>query len=132
MKYNSFLKKSVLIIFLSTGFSFLTFSGFAQEKKLTYQLPPQSIVDLVDAPTTPSVKFNANGSLMLILQEPGYRPMSQVAQPIVGAAGIRVNPRNNSTEAELAGVFIGLTLKDVKTGKTLPVRAYQLICTWLI
>ena len=115
MKYNLFTKKSILLIILATGFSFWAISGFAQEKKLTYQLPPQSIVDLVDAPTTPSVRFNASSSLMLILQEPGYRPMSQVAQPIIGVAGVRVNPRNNSTEAELAGVFTGLTLKEVKT-----------------
>lgn len=121
MKYNFFTKRSLLLVTLATGFSFWTLVVSAQEKKLTYQLPPQSIVDLVDAPTTPSVRFNGNGSLMLILQEPGYRPMSQVAQPIVGAAGVRVNPRNNSTEAELAGVFTGLTLKDVKTGKTLAV-----------
>ena len=47
--------------------------------------------------------------------------MTQVAQPIIGVAGIRVNPRNNSTEAEFAGVFIGLTLKEVKTGKILTI-----------
>lgn len=111
--------KQMLSLLLIGG---VAFSSFAQEQKLTYQLPPQSIVDLVDAPSTPVVKFNDKGTLMLVLQEPGYRPMSQVAQPIIGVAGIRVNPRNNSTEAELAGVFTGLTLKDVKTGKTLAVN----------
>lgn len=93
----------------------LALSGYGQDN-LTYQEPPQSIVELVDAPNTPEVMFNHDGSLMLILDEPGYRTIEEVAQPVIGLAGLRINPANNTTVAELAGVFTGVKIKDVKTG----------------
>lgn len=94
----------------------LSFSGLGQNN-LTYMEPPQSIVELVDAPETPNVLFNPDGSLMLILQIPGYTTIEHVAQPVIGLAGLRINPRNNSTEAERAGIYTGIKVKDLKTGK---------------
>jgi len=96
----------------------LSLSGYTQEN-LKYQLPPKSIVDLVDAPETPTAIFSKDGSLMLLVEAPGYASIKEVAQPIIGIAGIKVNPVNNSTEAEVSGIFEHLVLKDVKTGKEL-------------
>lgn len=93
-----------------------SYTALSQDN-LTYQEPPQSIVELVDAPETPEVKFNSDGSLMLILQVPGYTTIEHVAQPVVGLAGLRINPFNNSTEAELAGYYTGVTVKNLKNGK---------------
>lgn len=107
------MKRTLLSFLLMGGMSI---SVYAQEN-LTYQLPPKSIVDLVDAPGSPTVQFNKDGSLMLLLQAPGYASIEQVAQPVIGLAGIRINPANNSTEGELSGVYNGLTIKDLKTGK---------------
>lgn len=107
------MKRTLLSFLLMGG---LSTYGYAQEN-LTYQLPPKSIVDLVDAPGSPTVQFNKDGSLMLLLQTPGYASIEQVAQPVIGLAGIRINPANNSTEGELSGVYNGLTIKDLKTGK---------------
>lgn len=111
---NHYPMKRTLLSFLLMGG--LSTYVYAQEN-LTYQLPPKSIVDLVDAPGSPSVQFNKDGSLMLLLQSPGYASIEQVAQPVIGLAGIRINPANNSTEGELSGVYNGLTIKDLKTGK---------------
>jgi dipeptidyl aminopeptidase/acylaminoacyl peptidase len=88
------------------------------QQNLSYQLPPKSIVDLVDAATSPAVQFNSSGSLMLLLQSPGYQSIEQVSQPIVGLAGLRINPINNSTEGEVSGLYNSLMIKEVKTGKT--------------
>lgn len=107
------MKRTLLSFLLMGGLSTYV---YAQES-LTYQLPPNSIVDLVDAPGSPTVQFNKDGSLMLLLQTPGYASIEQVAQPVIGLAGIRINPANNSTEGELSGVYNGLTIKDLKTGK---------------
>ncbi|SHE73902.1 alpha/beta hydrolase family protein [Pedobacter caeni] len=107
------MKRTLLSFLLMGGLSTYV---YAQEN-LTYQLPPKSIVDLVDAPGSPTVQFNKDGSLMLLLQAPGYASIEQVAQPVIGLAGIRINPANNSTEGELSGVYNGLTIKDLKTGK---------------
>ncbi len=105
--------KTLLSVLLMAG---LSTQGFAQEN-LTYQLPPKSIVDLVDAPTSPTVRFNKDGSLMLLLSSPGYASIEQVAQPVIGLAGIRINPANNSTEGEVSGIYSDLRIKDLKTGK---------------
>lgn len=96
----------------------LTIGSYAQSSS-TYQLPPKSIADLVDAPSTPTVRFNKNGNLMLILQAPGFASIEQVAQPVIGIAGIKVNPANNSTEGEGSPLYNSLILKDVKSGKEL-------------
>lgn len=107
------MKRTLLSFLLMGGLSTYVYA----QKNLTYQLPPKSIVDLVDAAGSPTVQFNKDGSLMLLLQAPGYASIEQVAQPVIGLAGIRINPANNSTEGELSGVYNGLTIKDLKTGK---------------
>lgn len=101
---------------LYTCFLFLTNEALAQEN-FTYQLPPQSIQDLVDAPAAPSVLFNNQGTKMLILIPPNYPTIEEVSQPIVGLAGLRVNPANSSTEAEVSGLFQQISIKDVATGE---------------
>lgn len=117
MKYNWIFKKSILVIALSAG---ITSAGTAQDN-LKYQLPPQSIVDLVDVPETPIAIFSKNGHLALLVQAEGFTSIKQVAQPVIGVAGIKLNPANNSTEAEVSGLYINLVLKDVKTGKDLKI-----------
>ncbi|WP_026897909.1 alpha/beta hydrolase family protein [Daejeonella oryzae] len=93
------------------GFIFLKLSAFAQEE-LTYQTPPQSIIDLVDAPTTPEIKLNSDGSWMLLLQKPGLPPISEVAQPELRIAGLRINPATNGQSR--SAYFNGIKLKSVK------------------
>lgn len=107
------MKKYLFIVLFALVFCL---PGYGQIN-LKYQEPPKSIVELVDAPETPDVLFNSDGNLMLILEVPGYTTIEHVAQPVIGLAGLRINPANNSTEAELAGVYTGITIKDVKSGK---------------
>lgn len=106
------MKKNILIIFWIT----LSISGFGQ-LNLEYKEPPKSIVDLVNAPESSDVIFNSEGELMLILEVPGYTTIEHAAQPVIGVAGLRINPANNSTEGELAGVYTGIKVKNIKTGK---------------
>lgn len=107
------MKAQLLGLFLIGG---LTYTVSAQEN-LKYQLPPQSIVDLVDAPSNPVIQFNKTGSIMLILQSPGFTSIEDISQPVIGVAGLKVTPNNNSTAAEVSGVYESLIIKDVKTGK---------------
>ncbi|MEO7315410.1 MAG: prolyl oligopeptidase family serine peptidase [Ginsengibacter sp.] len=107
--------KKYILSFITT--CFILGVGYGQDN-LTYQLPPKSIVDLVDAKETPDVIFNYEGSLMLILDVPGYASIEHVSQKVLGLAGIKVNPANNSTENEVAGVYSSFSMKNVKTGKT--------------
>src|SRR5690606_36724206 len=93
-----------------------SFFGFGQDNP-TYQERPQSIVDLVDAPETPEVIFNHDGSIMLILDVPGYRSMEEVSEPVIGPAALRINPIDNTTASGWAGIYTGVKVKAVSSGK---------------
>jgi len=69
-------------------------SLFAQEK-LDYQLPPQEIVDLIDAPPTPSVKIHPKGKWMLFLELPNLPSIEHVARKEMRIGGIRIDPKTN-------------------------------------
>src|SRR5690606_42041611 len=73
--------------------------GMSQEV-LDYQVPPQEIVELVDAPPFPDIKFSNNGNWMLVLQAPGFQSIAQAAQPVLGLADLRVNPITYTTVVE--------------------------------
>src|SRR5690554_2007614 len=87
--------------------------GFAQGER-GYQRPPQEIVDLVEAPTTPSVTFTSDGSLALLFTRPDYPEITDVSQPVLGLAGLRLNPANNSSA--VARYSTGIRVKDLKSG----------------
>ncbi len=96
---------------------FIHTSVHAQSDKLKYQTPPKSIVDLADA-SSPRVQFSKDGKFMLILESPGFETLEQVSQPILGLAGLKVNPANSSLEPENAGSYTSIKVKDLKTGAT--------------
>lgn len=79
-----------------------------------YHMPPKSIADLADAPLTPSVSVGPKQDWMLILEHPGLPPISELAQPELGLAGMRINPRTNGQSR--SSYFTGLTLKRISDG----------------
>ncbi|HWK99020.1 MAG TPA: hypothetical protein VNQ55_03695, partial [Parapedobacter sp.] len=85
----------------------------AAQEPLTYQTPAESIRALVDAPTTPSVMFTKQRDRMLLLEQPDFPDIADISQPILGLAGLRLNPANNAAEG--AG-FTAMTVKDVASG----------------
>ena len=68
-------------------------NAFAQDN-LTYQKPPQSIIDLAEAPSTPTVRISSGGEWMLLLESPGLPSIKEVSQPELRLAGLRINPAN--------------------------------------
>lgn len=86
---------------------------FAQDN-LLYQSPPASILELVDAPTTPSVTFTKSRQKMLLLERPDFPTIADISQPVLGLAGLRLNPANNSSDGSGS---TAIRIRDVKTGK---------------
>ncbi|MFV1987432.1 MAG: prolyl oligopeptidase family serine peptidase [Gemmatimonadota bacterium] len=76
-----------------TGLSFSTLS--AQEGADSYQMPVPELAALVEAPVTPGVSFNADKSMMLIIERASLPSIGQVAAPELRIAGLRINPRTN-------------------------------------
>src|SRR5690242_18377536 len=69
------------------------------QDNITYQKPPQAIVDLLEAPPTPQVVLSpepASGSRTLLIEQPGgLLTIADLAQPELRLAGLRFNPRTN-------------------------------------
>ena len=86
----------------------------------TYQIPPASISELLNAPATPTVSFSKDGSLMLILSRSESPSIEDLAQPELRIAGIRINPR--TTGPSRAGGSTNLILKKTATGEEIQVK----------
>lgn len=65
------------------------------QDKTGYQLPPEAIVSLLDAPQTPSVILSSDNQTMLLLYRPGLPSIADLSQPELRLAGIRFNPSTN-------------------------------------
>lgn len=89
---------------------------------LEYQLPPKEIVDLVDAPQFPETEFSKDGKWMLILQAPGYQSIQQASQPVLGVAGLRINPITYTTVAENLGTFTDIKLRELPENEEYSLR----------
>jgi dipeptidyl aminopeptidase/acylaminoacyl peptidase len=65
------------------------------QDKTGYQLPPEAIVSLIDAPQTPSVLLSPDNLTMLLLYRPGLPSIADLSQPELRLAGIRFDPATN-------------------------------------
>lgn len=60
-----------------------------------YQLPPQAIVDLIDAPSTPSVRLGPDPKVAALLYRPSLTSLAELAETEVRLAGLRIKPDIN-------------------------------------
>lgn len=80
----------------------------------TYQKPPQAVLDVLNAPVPPTGALSPTQEYMLLAQGVRYPPISELAQPMLRLAGLRINP--NTTGRHRAPYYIALTLKKVADG----------------
>ncbi len=86
----------------------------------TYQLPPKSIADLINAPSTPGVSVDATGTWMLLLEQSDLPSIAELAQPELRLAGLRLNPATNGQSR--TAYFTGLKLKKVNGGPAVAIQ----------
>ena len=60
-----------------------------------YQLPPEEIIAIVDAPQTPSVLVSPDNTALLLLERTELPSIADLSKPEYRLAGIRFNPMNN-------------------------------------
>ncbi len=94
--------RSVLLVAL------LATAAHAQDDALAYQTPAPELAALVDAPRTPSVRLSPDRTTIALFGQPGAPPVAELAQPELGLAGVRINPR--TTGPSRAGGYTDLTL----------------------
>ncbi len=61
----------------------------------TYQLPPQAIVDILDAPPAPDAMISPSRDVVAVLERTSMPTVAELAAPMLRLAGERINPRTN-------------------------------------
>ena len=111
MRFNALLKYKTLV-FTTILFTCVQQFVWAQVN-LGYQKPPQVMIDLVDSTKNHSVIFSNKAAFMAISEEILYPSITEVSQPFLKLAGLRVNPKNYSNQKSI--YFKNLKLKNVKS-----------------
>jgi len=106
MLKKSLIKLSVFSLIILIG----NFQLIGQDD-ITYQVPPDEIVELVDAPATPSIRTSPGNNKMLYIEDPGLFNLEDLAGEELRLGGIRINPMTNGPSRASYGV--GLSLADI-------------------
>lgn len=77
-----------------------------------YQLPPDEVVQIVDAPSTPSIRISPDMQHMLLVERPSLPSIADVARPWVGLAGRRIDPANNGLQTIFSSS--GILVRDLQ------------------
>ncbi|CAM4289183.1 prolyl oligopeptidase family serine peptidase [Gillisia hiemivivida] len=83
--------KKILLCFLA---SFL-FATLQAQENLTYQKPPQEIMDLVDVPLAPATLVDSKGEMMVFLYRDQYKSIAELSEQELRLGGLRINPKTN-------------------------------------
>ena len=107
-------------------------SAAALRAQTTYQRPPQAVLDVLNAPAPLRDFLSPTREYMLLAQGVRYPPITELAQPMLRLAGLRINP--NTSGRHRAPYFVALTLKKVSDGSErkveLPAGAHAGLPVW--
>ncbi|MDB5102090.1 MAG: aminoacyl peptidase [Cyanobacteria bacterium RYN_339] len=87
---------------------------------LSYQLPPQPMIDLVDAPATPVLNVGPNRRTALQLTRQALLGIHEVAAPELRLAGLRLDPRLNAESRQRR--YEAMALLQLPSGTPLPIH----------
>jgi dipeptidyl aminopeptidase/acylaminoacyl peptidase len=85
----------------------------------TYQTPPKSIADLVNAPSTPTVRFSKNGEWMLVMERSDNPSIEMLSQPELKIAGMRINPATSGPSRQIG--IENIKIKKTETGEEIQI-----------
>ncbi|SVE22845.1 uncharacterized protein METZ01_LOCUS475699, partial [marine metagenome] len=60
-----------------------------------YKLPPQEIIDVLDAPQAPGVEVSGDGNWLILSHQRNMPSLADMSQPILRIGGRRINPATN-------------------------------------
>ncbi|MFQ5494100.1 MAG: prolyl oligopeptidase family serine peptidase [Phycisphaerae bacterium] len=85
-----------------------------------YDMPPDSIAALIDAPPTPAVSIGPRKDWMVVMERAALPPISEVSRSELRLAGLRIDPTTNSRSR--ASYYTRLVFKRLSDGHERPVR----------
>ncbi len=67
---------------------------------ITYQIPDEAILELADAPMTPSMRINSKGDYVVLLKRNKYKSIAELSEEELRLGGLRINPVTNISSRE--------------------------------
>jgi len=104
---------------IAVGVISLCAISFLQADDL-YKKPPQDVLKVLNAPPSPEVIVSPTGTQALFVERILYPPISDLAQPMLRIAGLRINPRNNGPHN--AFLYRSVTLRNLNSSDTGEIR----------
>lgn len=84
---------------MKTIIAFFYFFLFAlpilAQENLTYQKPPQEILELVDVQRAPSVSMDSKHKHMILMYRNTYKTLADLSEEEMKLGGLRINPKTN-------------------------------------
>ncbi len=76
-----------------------------------YRLPPQEVVDIIDAPSTPLVRFSPDREWMLLVERCAMPSIEDVSRRMLRLGGMRIDPAANAPYT--TNFYAGLLLRSL-------------------
>ena len=90
-----------------------TFAAFATAQD-GYQMPPENIVRIAEAPPTPGISVSPDKARVVLTHRESLVPLAELSRTELRIAGLRIDPAANA--ASRRRMFRGLTLKGLDGG----------------
>ena len=87
----------------------------AQSAESGYRLPPDVVVDILDAAPAPTALVSPNRQVVALIERTSMPRIAELAEPMLRLAGARVNPRTNGPHGGIT--THGLVLKHIGDGR---------------
>ena len=82
-------------IFLCLLMSLLFFAEANAQENITYQAPPEEILELVDVELAPSVRLDDKKERMVLFYRDAYKTIEELSQEELRLGGLRIDPKTN-------------------------------------
>jgi dipeptidyl aminopeptidase/acylaminoacyl peptidase len=86
----------------------------------SYKKPPKEVLDILNAPVTPTAFTSPTRDNVLFLTGLRYPPLADLAQPMLRLAGLRINPASNSPHR--FQYSIEMALKRIADGSEIKIQ----------
>ena len=84
-----------------------------------YEVPPPEILEVMNAPAPPVAIPAPTGDAVLLARPLYYPPISDLAEPSLRLAGVRLNPKNNGLHG--SAYYVDYWIKKLPDGEEVPV-----------
>ena len=85
-----------------------------------YRKPPQAVLDVLNAPATPTLSLSPSHTFALESRPMRYPPIAELSQPMLRLAGLRINPKTNGLHN--AAFNSSLALRQILSGREIRIE----------